>query len=160
MDLMSTAELLGSFGEFVGAIAVVATLFYLARQIRQSTEVSRTTSYHQALEQGLTAALQPDFSELLSRVEAGEELRDAEHARYMFLVHAWIYTMENLMHLHSKGQIDNEMWENTIANNFGLFELQSVFGQAESRPGPLSKKLVALVTSRFVTQGKAPPTSA
>ena len=36
MDLMDTAQLLGNIGEFVGAIAVVATLFYLAIQVRQS----------------------------------------------------------------------------------------------------------------------------
>jgi len=37
MDLMDTAQLLGNFGEFVGAIAVVVTLMYVALQIRQST---------------------------------------------------------------------------------------------------------------------------
>ncbi len=37
MDLMTTAQLLGNFGEFFGAIAVVATLAYLAAQIRQNT---------------------------------------------------------------------------------------------------------------------------
>ena len=38
MDLMSTAQLLGNFGEFFGAIAVVATLVYLAAQIKQNTK--------------------------------------------------------------------------------------------------------------------------
>ena len=37
MELMSTAQLLGNFGEFFGAIAVVVTLGYLAAQIRQNT---------------------------------------------------------------------------------------------------------------------------
>ena len=37
MDLMSAAQLLGNFGEPFGAIAVVATLFYLARQIQQNS---------------------------------------------------------------------------------------------------------------------------
>ena len=37
MDLMDTAQLLGSLGEFVGAIAVVLTLVYLAFQIRQQS---------------------------------------------------------------------------------------------------------------------------
>jgi hypothetical protein len=38
MDLMSIAQLLGNFGEFVGAIAVVITLAYLAVQVRHSKE--------------------------------------------------------------------------------------------------------------------------
>ena len=40
MNLMDMAQLLGNFGEFVGAIAVVATLFYLAFQVRQSKEAT------------------------------------------------------------------------------------------------------------------------
>jgi hypothetical protein len=34
MDLMSTAQLLGNFGEFAGAFAVFGTLVYLAVQVR------------------------------------------------------------------------------------------------------------------------------
>ena len=36
MNLMETAQLLGNFGEFVGAFAVVGTLVYLAVQVGQS----------------------------------------------------------------------------------------------------------------------------
>jgi hypothetical protein len=36
MDLQATAQILGNFGEFVGAIAVVGTLVYLAIQVRHS----------------------------------------------------------------------------------------------------------------------------
>ena len=37
MDHQAFAQLLGNYGEFVGAIAVVVTLGYLAVQIRQNT---------------------------------------------------------------------------------------------------------------------------
>jgi len=37
MDHQAFAQLLGNYGEFVGAIAVFATLVYLAVQIRQNT---------------------------------------------------------------------------------------------------------------------------
>lgn len=39
MDLMSTAQLLGGFGAFIGAIAVVVTLGYLTVQIRQNNQM-------------------------------------------------------------------------------------------------------------------------
>jgi hypothetical protein len=39
-------EIVGSTGEWAGAIAVVVTLFYLARQIRQNTHATRATSHH------------------------------------------------------------------------------------------------------------------
>ena len=38
MTLMETAQLLGNFGEFLGAIAVVATLAYLAVQVRHGKD--------------------------------------------------------------------------------------------------------------------------
>lgn len=40
MDLMATAQLLGNFGEFFGAIAVVATLIYLAAQVKQAKHMA------------------------------------------------------------------------------------------------------------------------
>ena len=44
MDLMYTAQLLGNFGEFLGAVAVVITLVYLTIQVRQNTQAIRFQS--------------------------------------------------------------------------------------------------------------------
>ena len=44
MEHQAFAQLLGNYGEFVGAIAVVITLAYLAVQIRQNTESVRLSS--------------------------------------------------------------------------------------------------------------------
>ena len=46
MDHESIAQLLGNYGEFVGAIGVVITLAYLAFQIRQNTRATRAASHH------------------------------------------------------------------------------------------------------------------
>jgi len=40
MDHLTFAQLLGNYGEFFGAIAVVATLGYLAVQIRHSNRAT------------------------------------------------------------------------------------------------------------------------
>ena len=42
MDHQQFAQLLGNYGEFVGAIAVVVTLGYLAIQIKQNREAEST----------------------------------------------------------------------------------------------------------------------
>ena len=44
MTLIEISEVLGNFGEFVGAIAVVVTLLYLTTQIRQNTKASKVSS--------------------------------------------------------------------------------------------------------------------
>lgn len=50
MDLTLTAQLLGNFGEFSGAIAVVLTLGYLALQIRQNTRSVRASSFQSGVD--------------------------------------------------------------------------------------------------------------
>ena len=43
MDHQAFAQLLGNYGEFLGAVAVVATLAYLAVQVRQNTATIRNS---------------------------------------------------------------------------------------------------------------------
>ena len=57
MNLMDTAQLLGNFGEFFSAIAVLGTLVYLAVQVKQAKMV--------VVEQARSARLQSDTDLLL-----------------------------------------------------------------------------------------------
>lgn len=47
MDHQAFAQLLGNYGEFVGAIAVVITLIYLANQINQNTKAMKSNAYRE-----------------------------------------------------------------------------------------------------------------
>ena len=47
MDHQSFAELLGNYGEFVGAIGVVASLVYLGIQIKQNTIATERSNARQ-----------------------------------------------------------------------------------------------------------------
>lgn len=44
MDFVTTTQVLGNLGEFVGAVAVVVTLFYLAVQVRQSKHATEANT--------------------------------------------------------------------------------------------------------------------
>ena len=46
MDHQAFAQLLGNYGEFFGAIAVVVTLVFLASQVRQSTRWQQTQAFN------------------------------------------------------------------------------------------------------------------
>lgn len=50
MDHQALAQLLGNYGEFLGAIAVFVTLFYLAIQIRMSTRMAETAARQTVLD--------------------------------------------------------------------------------------------------------------
>ena len=60
MDHQAFAQLLGNYGEFLGAIAVVATLVYLAAQIRQNTR---------AMEEGQRMALAENYIARVNQIE-------------------------------------------------------------------------------------------
>ena len=60
MDHQALAQLLGNYGEFIGAIAVVATLAYLAVQIRQSNKLESAESIRTTTQNYASTILQLD----------------------------------------------------------------------------------------------------
>ena len=78
MTLMEAAQLLGNFGEFFGAIAVVITLVYLAREIRNSRNATIASSVLAMSEQTHRTLLadrdSPYMAQLVSKAKSGEAL--------------------------------------------------------------------------------------
>jgi len=83
MDLLQISEMLGNFGEFIGAIVVVITLIYLSVQVRYSRmlleenrkialgQVSQTnTGFRLDLQRYIA---QPHVAELRAKVEEGDQ---------------------------------------------------------------------------------------
>ena len=93
MSLMETAQLLGNFGEFVGAIAVVVTLGYLAVQVRHSRAATETNikSLRSAArfevgrywsEEAIRLAFSPDMASILAAgFEDASRLDDNDRER-------------------------------------------------------------------------------
>ena len=89
MDHQSLAQILGSYGEFIGAIAVVATLFYFSRQMRgmQASQLSEaimsTVEGEMVLDQ-----MYVENAELIVKGNSGERLSDAEELKLRHIYHA------------------------------------------------------------------------
>lgn len=62
MNKEATAQILGNFGEFFGAIGVIVTLLYLSVQIRQNTRATLAESRYSAgqINMGLMASIAND----------------------------------------------------------------------------------------------------
>ncbi len=74
MTLMETAQLLGNFGEFVGAFAVVLTLFYLAIQVKNAKEA--TDQNTAALRSQASIAVNDGLWQLQSALYADADMTD------------------------------------------------------------------------------------
>jgi len=112
MDLMSTAQLLGNFGEFVGSIAILVTLIYLATQLRQTTKALRASSYDSY--KGMADSLmgtQIEYPIPFTKVQRGEDLSPEEQT----MVSAWAYQvfvqMESTYLQHREGLIDTDVYQ-------------------------------------------------
>ena len=94
MDLMSIAQLLGNFGEFLGAIAVVVTLAYLAIQIRESAKSTESNAIAQAASDHLAnmrlIADNAELSEAYRKATNGEVLTEAEASQLQWWMYCFI----------------------------------------------------------------------
>lgn len=145
MDL----EAFGSVGDFVGGLGVIASLIYLAIQIRQNTRAVRSSSYHQAAEQTwnycLAIAQNVSLAEILAKRGAGEVLTPGEQIRADSSDQALIFGFENMLRLHEENLVDRDVWQNLIANSLVFLSSPHCRSLLAQRPGPLSKRLLTTV---------------
>ena len=148
-------ESIGAIGEIIGALAVLFTLLYLARQIKHSIEASRISNYHGAQEQLWSAAETIAADAVLSReianaIEQGiQSVTPENRVRLEFVMGSFFFGMENMLGLYEKGQIEPEQWDNVFENNFRL--VGSTLGREiiAHRPGPISRRLEELINDRY-----------
>lgn len=143
-------ETLGSIGDLIGGIGVVASLIYLGVQIRQNTKALRSSSYHQAAEQTwnffLAVAQSDSLAELMAKRNVDPAgLTPAEQIRSTSADQALIYGFENMLRLHEEGLVDPDVWNNLLANSMTFLDGPYCREMLANRPGPLSKRLLAAI---------------
>ena len=116
MTLMETAQLLGNFGEFFGAIAILVTLIYLAAQIRQNT-ASVTTATYESMMSGITdinlvVVGNPEVASILDRGRRDPHSLDVHEAyRYAFLMRCWANRWLKQLRLYEHGTLAERDWK-------------------------------------------------
>ena len=124
----------GAIGEFVGGPAVIATLVYLAMQIRQTQRIMRAQAFQGRSEALMDLAMRAAESESISAIY--EKLRESnfpanpsipdtvtplERQRFSLVLEAHIHRFTNLIHQYEAGMLSDEYYEGGIkmaARNF------------------------------------------
>lgn len=79
---------MGSLGEFIAAIATVATLLYLSAQIRQTNLITKAQFghglTHRLYERFFQTAKDPEFAEFIGKDWAGEDINSVDKSRITF----------------------------------------------------------------------------
>jgi len=122
MDFMSTAQLLGNLGEFVGAIAVVVTLVYLAFQIRQNTTAMKSSTW-QAIQNAehtfdQSLATNKDAAEIWVRgaLDGLDSFDDpAERFQCLLIGKQIVDQFQTHHYQRERGLIDPELWQTWVS---------------------------------------------
>ena len=117
MDFVDTTQVLGNLGEFFGAIAVFATLAYLAVQIRQNTKAQRSAAYDSSI-RNVTEVRQALFesSEMSTIYVNGsndpEGLNEADLVRYRLLVNN---ILMSIWHIRTgRADLTEDFWKSQV----------------------------------------------
>ncbi len=102
-------DALGAIAETLGAIAVVASLVYLGRQVKQgSREVHASTSNSvlSAVQDGFLPLYIGDNAKIFSRgLAAPGELNDDDRALFSFLMQRQVFNFQNIVFQYENGSL-------------------------------------------------------
>jgi len=115
-------DAIGAIAELLGAIGVIASLVYLATQIRQSreqmganTRAVRASTQHDIFENLNDISMRPlDDPANYEAVRVGmgnpEQLREADRLRFQFWAGGLLLGYENAYYQYRSGLLDEDRW--------------------------------------------------
>lgn len=120
---------LGNLGDFIGGLAVIASLIYVARQIRQNTATIRVQTVQHLLTSDTAAVdsvIGGPIPAILAKLETGEKLSTSEIAAYAFymrgrLTEAWQVFYQQQNGMIEKSHADALLSRLEFFANHGIF---------------------------------------
>lgn len=144
MNILELSELLGNWGEFIGAIAVVLTLIYLAVQVRQnsaqlkaSVDAMQVTAYQDLMnritELNRMRIESAEFAELSRRaVRDPSELSEIELERYISYLITLVRHADMAFMQLQKGMLTQAQYHSALGPFTGTIRSSSL-GRAHAR---------------------------
>ena len=111
-----TLQDLGNLGEFVGALGVVISLVYLAKQMQQNTTSVRAASFNSMVQNSMRilehSYVDSEFADFLHRAETDPSTLSVQEAVRWHAYMTSVYRhFGNLVYQYRVGALDKEMWE-------------------------------------------------
>lgn len=112
-------EQAGALGEIIGAVAVVLSLVYLARQIHIQNQESRATAVHQVIEgyrSSVSELLDPDMAEIwVLGIEDFNQLSTPRRLRFVVYLTVTLRSFENAYFQWRQGRLETDIWKSLLA---------------------------------------------
>ena len=123
MDFYSAAQLLGNFGEFFGAIAVVATLGYLTVQIRQNTKALRVSAYADFVDRHVQMSkFQAEHAAVISQQDDYAALSEEDRTIHVAHLSGMLRNGDALHYQWQQGLLDDARFESALVAVAGVVD--------------------------------------
>jgi len=121
-------EAIGAIAEALGAMAVVATLIYLALQIRQNTQATRSATRHAITESIMGPPnnfLQSEsFRKTFLAHVNGEDLDPDQSLQLQIYCYITMQSWENMHYQYRNGMLTEEEWQPLHVNLSVILQMQ------------------------------------
>lgn len=132
-----TWETAGVIAEIVAAISVLISLWYLAIQMKQNTELERAelevqlglswAELHDNMIQNPSLARAYDLA-----AESWHELSDEDARSYLWFVAKSFHILEGMFRQHRRGLLTDDVWAPYERYIFGVLQIEAVRGWWQS----------------------------
>jgi hypothetical protein len=118
-------DALGNLGDFLGGIGVLATLLYLAHQVRQNTISARSSSYQAVVasvsEWSRAIGVDPAIARLMRVGQVDPDaLDDDAYSQYEMFMISGVRNFENIHYQYLHGGLTDAVWAGWSERILGL----------------------------------------
>ncbi len=150
---------IGAIGEVLGAVAVVATLLYVARQLEEQsralTTSVRDSAFQQLQEWNYQVMADPHLSHLFQRGTATDDwsaFSPEERSRLIHVLYSFFKTFENIYLHTAEGSAPPEVWDRNCQVFLAYAAQPGCRRYWNDRRGSLDERFLS------VLDGMGPPT--
>jgi hypothetical protein len=132
-----TWETAGIVAEIIAAMAVLISLWYVAIQLKQNTELERAelevqlgvtwAELHDNMIQNANLARAYDLA-----AENWEELSEEDVRTYLWFIAKSFHILEGMYRQYRRGLLTGEVWEPYERYIFGVLQIEAVMGWGQS----------------------------
>ncbi|MEQ8693954.1 MAG: hypothetical protein RIC85_01325 [Gammaproteobacteria bacterium] len=148
-------ENLGNLGDFIGGIAVVVTLIYLAKQIRDSTsavEAATAQAASQAFAEILDAFVhEPELMDLyITGCKDFDNLSPKDQLRYSGIMGMILHRFEGFLGLSDRGMLPPNSWDGAVNRLKGAYALPGTLSWWEKGAYVFNSRLQIWINEEIV----------
>jgi predicted secreted protein len=130
-------DAIGAIAELLGAIGVIASLVFLAMQLRQNTHALRAGAYQQ-YEQNV-------YSRTRDSIAIFEQLDEDDKFRFGVQLNYGFRSFDNAYYQYRAGLLDEDRWQISARTLVSFLQNPGVAHWWRSTPSTLSPEFIALV---------------